>query len=159
MTYYTNAFMLYGTPKNTGTSTIKLTVSNEWGIDSRDITIAVSDVPVIATYYLPDGVKGEEYHANLYARDNVPANKWKLQAGDLPEGLKFSASGDIDGIPTQAGTYEFDVVLSNASIDRAKTFTLLVNEKPEITTSSALPDGKQNAEYPMFVTVFGIVNL
>lgn len=87
---YTNSFILSGVAEKTGTFSINITVSNDTGIASKDVTITVLDPAVITTYYLPDGLKGEKYHAALSTLYDVPAT-WTVK-GPLPGGLTFSAS-------------------------------------------------------------------
>lgn len=60
---------------------------------------------------LPDGGVGHAYFFQMTAIDDGCGGGTWLQwsARGLPPNMKFSEDGALDGIPTRAGTYSFDV--------------------------------------------------
>jgi len=69
----------------------------------------------IATAGLNDGAVGQYYLAMLNATGGVSPYRWSVVGGTLPAGLNFSATGAIDGFPTNAGSYSFAVQVYDSS--------------------------------------------
>ena len=64
----------------------------------------------ITTETLPDAAVGEEYRENLTATDTSLTLTWKLHQNyrnNFPNGIKISKNGEVTGIPTTAGSYNF----------------------------------------------------
>jgi hypothetical protein len=63
---------------------------------------------------VPEGRVGQEYFFQLRAdalgSDCFERPEFALRTGRLPSGMKISKDGAIDGTPSQAGTYSFQVV-------------------------------------------------
>ncbi len=69
----------------------------------------------ITTQDLPDGRVGVEY--STVFGSHCGGNIWSIDSGALPPGLTLHDNGRLDGIPTEAGTFNFNVnVFKNASI-------------------------------------------
>jgi len=68
----------------------------------------------ITSTSLPDGEIGANYLNNLSASGGSGSYVWNV-SGDLPNGLLISPAGEISGIPTEAGTFNFEVNVSDAS--------------------------------------------
>ena len=144
-----NFVFLYGTPAETGTFSATLYASNDLGTASRDLTVIVREPAVITTNFLPDAVRGVSYNARLASLGDV-ALSWNLSS-DLPAGLTLSKSGDISGIPTEAGKFLITInakALDSSTNSHTRNYTLTVRDRPAIITSS-LPDGKMNTPYNM----------
>ena len=84
--------------------------------------IAPQTVATIASHV------GDAYQATL---SFTPAATWSVASGQLPPGLALG-SGQITGVPTQAGSYTFVVRATDAGATATKTYTILVN--PPVTT-------------------------
>ena len=70
--------------------------------------LAISDDP------LPPMNTGGEYHAQLRATGIAPPFVWAVLAGDLPEGINLSASGELSGRPIKAGAYNFTLKVEDS---------------------------------------------
>jgi hypothetical protein len=70
-------------------------------------------VPVVSVPVLGHGVVGALYDATFSAT-GYPDPTFSVSGGSLPDGLSLSASGELSGTPTTAGTYDFMVTAANA---------------------------------------------
>jgi len=73
--------------------------------------------PVIETASLPDAIVGKEYTATLVADGGAKPYKWSIIQGSLPSGLSLDfTTGQIAGIPTDAGEFTFTVQAEDSNI-------------------------------------------
>jgi hypothetical protein len=89
----------------------------------------------IGTTALPNGVAATAYNQNLAATGGTAPYSWSLISGALPAGLNLSASGQISGTPTTAGTSNFTVQAADSSIPaqtatRALSITITASTGP-----------------------------
>ena len=174
---------LTGTPTATGVYGFTLTATENIFTAvvtvSQAYTIRVAGQLVVTTSSLAEGTMGLEYSQQLQATGGVPPYTWTLgtymqsgshqqpevrlprrgarpaatSTGVLPPGLTLSSSGQITGIPTQIGTYIFDVTVNDSSTSdeqfNGATFTIVVNAPSPlaITTPSSLPNGTVGVSY------------
>lgn len=61
----------------------------------------------VATSGLVDGSVGTPYFAELTSE--CGGDLWFLQTGQLPPGIGLQDNGDLEGLPTTAGTFTFVV--------------------------------------------------
>ena len=113
----------------------------------------VSGEPVFLTSSLPSGTVDTAYSATITAEGNVPLT-WKCDSDDLPDGLTFRSSGvtaTISGTPTSAGTFTFNVEITNqlGFVDKDFSITIVSasqsGEQPSIEVPS---DTYQYSETP-----------
>jgi hypothetical protein len=89
----------------------------------------------IAPAYLPDGLVGIAYHAQLSTSAATPnwqsPFSWSLAPGSpgLPPGLSLSSGGSISGNPAQAGFYNF-VVQAMDAVGRTVQRSYIINVAP-----------------------------
>jgi len=85
--------------------------------DVKQITIHVYDPPQITTSPpLPDGNEGISYSVTLSGDGGNPPYTWSVFSGALPPGLSLnSVTGEISGIPTSAGSYQFQIHMTDSS--------------------------------------------
>ena len=127
--------LISGTPTTPGVYSFTVKVSNIVGSATKLFTIVVpfSEVipPKITTTALTQGYTGSPYGFRLQA-DGTSAELTSLtwSANSLPEGLTLSTSGYLSGTPTAAGTYSFDVQVSNSQGSDSKNFTINISELP-----------------------------
>src|SRR5580704_3960018 len=77
---------------------------------------------VISTTSVPAGQVNSAYSATFAGTGGTGPYSWKLASGQLPPGLSLnSSSGVLAGIPTQAGTFAFKIVLTDSG-SPAQTF-------------------------------------
>jgi len=143
--------VIVGTPTTAGTFNFVVRVS-----DSAQNTIIKSfliqvrlTLPVLAGTtppVLPQATLGGDYSAMLSASGGVPPYRWELSSGSLPPGLTLDSSGLIRGVPTAAGAYSFNAVVTDtAQATAAFEFTLTVSPPGSISAvvngASFLPGG------------------
>ena len=92
---------------------------NHWTEDARTIFIRAVIMPldlVVTTTTLPAGPVGMEYQATLNAIGGTKPYTWATIDGALPDGLELNAdTGVISGTPTEGGTFNFTVEVSDAA--------------------------------------------
>ena len=72
-------------------------------------------LPQITTSALPTGVVKLNYNAAMASARGLPPYTWGILAGQLPPGLSVQAStGNISGLPTQAGSFSFSVQVTDS---------------------------------------------
>jgi hypothetical protein len=104
---------------------------------------------VITTTSLPDGALDVPYDQTLGHAGGDGAPAWNLAEGTLPDGLAFSADGEITGTPTEHGTFDFTVQATGAGQSPTQALSLTVTETlqaPEVSTTEP-PDGGVGAPY------------
>lgn len=70
----------------------------------------------IVTFDIPDGQVNENYSATIEARGGVQPYTFAVMSGALPSGLLLnSATGEISGIPSAEGDYNFTVRCTDSS--------------------------------------------
>jgi hypothetical protein len=146
-----------GTPTAAGVSNFTVQVKDVNGaIASKVATLTINAAPAITTPSLPPGTVGIIYSQILVVTGGTPPYTWSVSVGTLPAGLALnSATGQIGGTPTTAGTSSFTIQLKDVNGAVAtKPFTLMVNAAPAITTNS-LPAGTVGASYSQSVTATG----
>jgi len=98
---------------------------------------------------LKGGVVSTSYSETLTTNQGTAPFDFSLVNGALPAGLSFSDSGELTGIPTEAGTYTFTILVTDSNQNSGgRVFTLVVvAEAPQITTITPLPDILTEASY------------
>ncbi|QOY85277.1 Ig domain-containing protein [Paludibaculum fermentans] len=148
-----------GTPTQAGlfSFTARAIVAGASQAASRDYQIqVVSPVSFVTGATLPGAQVGFPYHVDFQATGGVPAYSFTTQTFSVP-GLRFNsgANGNIDGTPTTAGTYSFDVLLNDSANGFAtRTFSLTVAPAASITTT-ALPGGFLSKAYQATLATSG----
>ncbi|WP_438871782.1 putative Ig domain-containing protein, partial [Pedobacter panaciterrae] len=139
-----------GTPTTKGTFTIPVKVTDADGNSvTRNYTIKVSDPLVLPAKVLADGTAG-----TLYATETLPSatggtGPYTYVATNLPAGLSFNATTrQISGTPTQSGSYNINVEVTDAVGAKAtQTYALKVNGVLSLPTA-VLPAGLVGTVYP-----------
>jgi uncharacterized protein (TIGR03437 family) len=97
---------------------------------------------------LPDGKVGVSYTQGLTATGGTPPYKWAVAAGQLPPGIALTegvllGNSDLSGIPTAAGTFNFQLQVTDSAGATATTpFNLNVTGvKPMIKAIGSAASG------------------
>jgi hypothetical protein len=113
-----------GTPRQTGTSTFTLQVTDGAGHTARQAFTLTIDPPLPLVITAPgstaaSGTVGTAYNQNLFADGGVRPYTWSITGGQLPPGLKVSqlqnGGSAINGTPTAAGTFTFTLTVTDSA--------------------------------------------
>lgn len=69
---------------------------------------------------------------------------YQIIRGKLPEGMELKPNGELYGVPTEMGEFEFTVRMTNSYddfISSEKTFTLTVIENTDANVDDATDEG------------------
>lgn len=75
---------------------------------------------------IPSGTAGTSYSVTLAANGGQPPYSWSFGQSSLPSGFSISSGGDLTGTPSAAGSYTFNVVVSD-SLKNSVTGQLTLN--------------------------------
>jgi hypothetical protein len=121
---------------------------------SANISVAVTPVSVqtlkVSPGNLSQGEEGSAYGAALSATGGTSPYSWSLASGALPPGIALDSQGDLGGLPTAAGTFDFSAAVSDSAGKSANgNFSVTViagtnfdgpAELPRVTVPSAMSD-------------------
>ena len=89
----------------------------------------------ITTASLPEATSGASYSYTATASGGTPAYHWAIESGTLPAGLSIdSFTGTISGAPTQHGTFNFTISVSDydeTTLSTTRAVTLTIREAVE----------------------------
>lgn len=153
---------IIGTPTQTGTYNIALTVSDS-GVPSAQtsqnfsITITLPPPPVVNTAQSQiSGVLNQQLNCAFTATGNALQEPFTwTETGALPPGLAFASTGALSGTPTQTGSFAISVTAKDQfnQTSAAANFTILVTAhgfsltgsmatSRRFHTATLLPSGK-----------------
>jgi len=89
---------------------------------------------------LPSTEVGNNYSFTFSATGGTAPYTFSVSAGTLPTGLSLNPStGELSGIPTQAGTFSFTITATDGSSNTgSQGYTLLVNKASQTIVASSL---------------------
>ena len=89
------------------------------------------------------------YSQTLAATGGSPPYTWQLRSGNTPGGLTLDpSSGTISGTPTAAGSFTFQVKVSDSQQASATgSFTIRITPAALVITTSSLPAGTVGTAY------------
>ena len=112
-----------GAPAASGSYSVEVQVRDNLGSTvKRTLSLLVSAVSAVAisTSALPAAASGMDYAASLAAAGGVAPYTWSLASGSLPPGLILGAvTGQISGVPSAEGTYDFTVGVTDGASQTA----------------------------------------
>jgi sugar lactone lactonase YvrE len=132
-----------------GNHTVSFTTISGWTTPSNQVvsvspnstatasgTYVVQLPPQVTTFALPNAANGLAYSQQLSAIYGKLPYSWSLLSGSLPSGLTLAANGLISGTPTNNGTFNFTVKVTDALSERAtQPLTLTVGARPSIVAA------------------------
>ncbi len=123
---------------------------------TKSASAAVTISPVngqtlqITTGSLSQGEQGSPYSQVFSATGGTSPYSWSISAGTVPPGTSMNANGDFGGTPSATGTFNFTVMVTDATDHTATgSFSVTVTsggnydgpaELPRVTVSSAMAD-------------------
>jgi hypothetical protein len=119
---------------------------------SASVTVAPLNQPSlqITTGSLPQAQQGTTYSQSFTATGGTTPYSWSISAGTPPPGLTMNSNGDLSGMPSTTGTFNFTVMVADAS-DKTTTGSFSVTiiggsnydgpaELPRVSVPSAMAD-------------------
>ncbi|MBA4148755.1 MAG: putative Ig domain-containing protein [Verrucomicrobia bacterium] len=102
--------------------------------------------PEITTTNLPSGTVGTPYSFLLHANGGTGQFTWDIESGTLPDGLSLTgAIGEIVGTPTQAGTNEVVIRVTDTAFSSAtNSFSIVIHPgavPPSFSSANRLLNG------------------
>ena len=153
---------LTGAPTVSGTFTFDAQVTDAASpvpdVASEQVSLTVAPASVLTAAVegaLETGNEGTSYFSSVPVQvfgGFVPYT-WSIASGELPPGLSFdSAQLALEGVPTQPGTYNFGLKITDSSVPSPETADVLLSvtiepEAPFKVQSVVLPAATQGGEY------------
>lgn len=103
--------------------------------------------PCIVTDNIPQAVKYVPYGTMIQNNNKYNWNKityYLVEGSTLPKGMNVKPNGEIYGVPTEAGSFEFTVHMTNSASDFSndeKTYVLTVLENTDANVDAATDTG------------------
>lgn len=154
-----------GTPTESGTFTFDVTVTDSTGGTPGTVTATYSLTVLVPPLSLsPETVQGATagvtYTQTFVATGGVAPYQYTLSAGTLPAGLTLdTATGQLAGTPTQAGSFDFSVTATDSTAGTAATtvraYTLAVSAPVIVVDPDTLPTALQSVEYTQALSARG----
>lgn len=157
----TTTGLISGTPTAPGPTSFTVRVVDTAGqIDTQSLSILVESAtpPNITTTTLPGGTVSQPYSEVLQATGGIGARTWSLAGGSLPANLALSSTGIISGTPTNTGTSNFTVRVTDALSlpdTQALSITISAAPSPLTITTNSLPQGERNEAYAATIAASG----
>ena len=154
--------VISGTPTVDATFNFTVQVadsSSPQQVATRALSILIrTDALIITTTSLPDGQVGVAYSQFVSATNGQPPFFWSISAPALPTGLSIDTNtGEIGGLPTTEGTFNFTVQVTDDLNDTATAALSIdiTSAPPLMITTTALPDGAAGVPYNVTLQATG----
>jgi hypothetical protein len=127
-----------------------VSVSQAYSITITGTTLA------IVTTSLPSGTVGVLYSQALAASGGTPPYTWRLTGSTLSVGLTLATSGTFSGTPTTAGSFTYQVTVSDSAQGSATgSFTIRIAPAALVIATSSLPAGTVGSAYTASLAATG----
>ncbi|MBI3894883.1 MAG: putative Ig domain-containing protein [Acidobacteria bacterium] len=142
--------VISGTATVTGTFNVTISATNAGGTTTVTLTLTVNPPPPVITSSLSaSGTVGTAFSYQITATNNPTS----FGASGLPGGLSVNtATGEISGTPTTAGTFPVTISATNAGGTGTATLNLTINQPPPVITSSLSASGTVGAAFLYTIT-------
>lgn len=125
-------------------------------------TIVNDDAIAISPTSLGNAQVGVGYSTGISASNGINPHSFLLSGGALPAGLSLSAGGSLNGTPTEAGTFNFDVQATDSTsvgnggpFTNTRSYTLQVNPPSISLSPGVLSNGLPSQLYSTTLTASG----
>ncbi|ULQ58748.1 putative Ig domain-containing protein [Brucepastera parasyntrophica] len=98
-----------------GSWTVRVSGQSRGYKAAAEFSVYVADAFAIQTPSLPDAMRDVSYRAVLEAKNNTGGIYYRLESGELPNGLFLNSSGIITGRPSETGQWQFTVAATDSS--------------------------------------------
>jgi hypothetical protein len=150
------AGQIAGTPTATGEFRFTIQASDA-NLKTASNTYILSVIPalVITSTSLPAANALVSYSGVITAVGGVAPYTWEITSGALPQGVNF-ANGALAGTPARAGTFQFDVrVTDQRGRSATQRFNLTVNAAPSLQIQGTPTAGISGQAFSFQFTVQG----
>ncbi|MFQ6045836.1 MAG: M6 family metalloprotease domain-containing protein [Gemmatimonadales bacterium] len=107
---------------------------------TRPYAVTATFAAPLALSGTPDAaVMGKSYSFSFTATGGTGVYQWKVISGTLPSGLSLDLSGWLNGRPTEAGTFTFEVEVTSGSQRKTQSVTLNVT-KPQLALEDVITE-------------------
>jgi hypothetical protein len=146
-----------GTPAADGQFSFQIRVTDfALNTTTRQLSLNVVRAVMIVTSSLPDGVAGAPYVQGLQA--DTQSVTWSIVTGSgtLPPGLQLNTvTGEISGIPTTPGVFNFIVQASDGVSQPGTRALSIAIYAPLLIPTTSLPGGNKGVAYSQTLTAVG----
>ncbi len=143
--------LLAGTPNQAGSFsfTVRAQDANGCaGLRAWQLTLACNPL-TLAPGALPNGTAGTAYSHALSASGGMAPYTFSLSTGTLPAGLSLTTAGLISGTPSQAGTFNFMVGVTDAfNCASTRAYSLVIGCLVITLNQPVMSQGLLNRPYP-----------
>ena len=156
-----SAGVLSGAPTESGTFGLTVTATDangQTGARAYSLTVGTGGLSISPTT-LPAATAGVAYSQALTASGGVAPYSFSVTGGALPAGVSLSASGLLSGTPASAGSFNFDVTVTDATGGTPSTatvsYTLAVSSPTITVTPATLANGVVGQSYSQSLAASG----
>jgi hypothetical protein len=161
-----SAGVLSGTPTAAGSVPFTVTATDSTtgtgpATATMDYTLVIA-VPelTVSPETLPEGVAGAAYSQTITASGGVAEYTFAVSDGTLPAGLALAADGTLSGTATEAGSFPFTLMATDATTGTGpatatKDYTLVIDAPVLSLAPETLPDAVAGTAYSQAITASG----
>jgi hypothetical protein len=143
------AGLLAGTPTTSGSYSFSVRVTDsQLNSATAALNLVILQPLKITTTTLPSGSVGVNYGIQLTGTGGYSSYSWSLVSGSLPPSFSLTSGGNIYGVPSAPGTYNFEIQLTDgATAPVSQSFSIVIGQTAFSFTTSVLPRGIVNQTY------------
>jgi hypothetical protein len=152
--------LLQGTPTQNGTFNFTLRATDGLATTDRAYSLIIlpsTQTPLtVLQKSLPFGTVGQPYSQAITTTDGTPLFNFSVTLGTVPPGLSLSTAGILSGTPTGAGSYGFDVTVTDATGRSGTGNVNMTIAGPPLTVAPAsIPGAAVGQDYSVTFTASG----